>query len=350
MNAAMTNTVGYYNGNKWPIHLVISELNVTLRLSPGEYILDSSGRKINDAFFDKYTKPLQLSKELSKNGPVVLLAVPKVTSAAHNHSHQHPVRAVTSFTEDANGRRVPALPAPAPVAPNLAVNTPTHKGMSMEEARRLGLIGKPRVVPEDYGVTDTDGRPVDVSKAPPIKYAIESTPRVRTDGALPAELTQMDEKLDPTQAAARAQLVGGLQKAAASNVESATGFMNQVEQNQPPQVASPLGQPVQPVQVAQPVEESAIDEALPAPNIFAANQVTASAPATRAPDVLAQAKANAKKAIAKGDPKPATPKNNKPFVCNVDGEGFRYRSELERYAKRKFPDRIADILAPYPAA
>jgi hypothetical protein len=46
--------------------------------------------------------------------------------------------------------------------------------------------------------------------------------------------------------------------------------------------------------------------------------------------------------------KASAPKNAKPFVCNIDGKDFRYRSQLATYAERKYPDKIAEILAPYP--
>jgi hypothetical protein len=338
---AMTNTVGYYNGNKWPIHLVISELNVTLHLKTGEYILDTKGRKINDSFFDKYTKPLQLSKELSKNGQVELIAVPRITSASQNSGHQHSVRAVTSFTENDKGQRVPVMPAPI-VTPTQNVNTPTHRGMSVDEARRLGLIGKPKEVPEEYGVNDTDGRPIDVSKAPPIKYAMESTPRIRQAESLPAELTKIDEKMDPAQAAARAKLVSGIAKAATTNVDSATGFMNDSTVHTPGQNA--IHAPAQPAQIeapAAPIQEEA-EEPLPQPNIFAPGQV---APAPAKIDPLAVARTNAKKPL----PKQAAPKNTKPFVCNVDGQAFQYRSQLEKYALKKYPEQVEAILTPYPA-
>jgi hypothetical protein len=341
---AKTNTVGYYNGNKWPIHLVISELNVTLHLKTGEYILDTKGRKINDSFFDKYTRPLQLSKELSKNGEVDLIAVPRVTSTSQATGHQHSVRAVTKFTEDAKGQRVPVMPAPVVTKVN-NVNTPTHQGMSVEEARKRGLIGKAREIPEDYGITDTSGRPVDVSQAPPIKYAMESTPRIRQAENLPVELTQIDDKIDPAQAAARAQLVTGLNKSATLNVESATGFMNESTAHAPGQNVVPATSP-QPQIEAPAVEAEVIDEALPQPNIFAPGQVAVATPAP-VPDPLATARANAKKPLPT---KQAAPKNAKPFVCNEDGQSFQYRSQLEKYAKAKHPTKVDSILAPYPAA
>jgi hypothetical protein len=329
----LTTTIGYYNGNKWPIHLVISELGVTLHLKPGEFILDRQSRKINDPFFDKYAKPLQLSKEVSRNGQVPMIVIPPINTAALQQRPAHSVTAVTKFTED----RKPIMPVAKPV-PQLAVNTPTHKGMSVEEARRLGLIGGAvREVAEDYGVTDTDGRPVDVNRAPPIKYAMESTPRVRQAEQLPEGLTQIDDKVDPTQMAARQTLVGSMAKAASASaiVESPTGFMNQATLHDASQPA-PTAPAVQP-QTAQDIEEP-----LPQPNIFAADQVQpASAPA---PVKMRPPKSGAAAVPAK----PPTPKNSKPFVCNVDGADFRYRSQLETYAKRKHPDKVAEILAPYP--
>jgi hypothetical protein len=330
----LTSTVGYYNGNKWPIHLVISELGVTLHLKSGEFILDKQGRKINDPFFDKYAKPLQLSKEVSRNGQVPLIIVPPLTPAALSARPGHSVTAVTEFTAD----RKPIMPVQKPI-PQSAVNTPTHRGMTIEEARRRGLIGGAvREVPEDYGVTDTSGRPVDVNHAPPIRYAMESTPRIRQAEQLPEGLTQIDDKVDPSQISARQTLVGSMQKATAASsiVESATGFMNQATLHDAAQPA-----PAAPLVQAQTVQD--IEEPLPQPNIFAADQVQAApAPVKMRPPKSGVAAVPAKPAQA-----PA-PKNAKPFICNVDGKDFRYRSQLETYAKRKFPDKVAEILAPYP--
>lgn len=340
----LTSTVGYYNGNKWPIHLVISELGVTLHLKAGEFILDKQGRKINDPFFDKYAKPLQLSKEVSRNGQVPLIVVPPITAATVGQRSPNAVSAATGFTAD----RKPIMPAPQPIPQQNRVNTPTHMGMSVEEARRRGLIGGAvREVPEDYGVTDTSGRPVDVNHAPPIKYAMESTPKVRQADALPEGLLQIDDKVDPNQQSARQSLVSSMQQAASATaiVESSTGFMNQATMHdaaQPP--------PSAPVVQAQTVKD--IEEPLPQPNIFAADQVQpAAAPVKMRPPKSGVITPTTKAAV----PAPAVPaakapadKASKPFVCSLDGKDFRYRSQLATYAQRKFPDKVAEILAPYP--
>lgn len=321
----MTKTLGYYNGNDWPINLVISELNVSLNLAPGVYVKDAQQRQINDSYFDRFVKPLQLSKAVSKTGEVPLIAITHPAQPAQG-DHQHSVRSVPGFTSDRNGTRAPAPEPPKHVPQPVAVNTPTHRGMSVDEARKLGLIGKPREIPEDYGITDTAGHPVDASKAPPIRYAIESTPRVRQAEVLPAELTEM-EGLDPRVAAQRTQLVGSLAKGARANIDSPSGFLTEATVHTP----APMPVPAQPAAL--------LEEQLPQPNIFASDQI---APM---PDPLAIARANAQKPMAEKTP---APKDDKPFICNVDGSAFKYRSQLESYAKRKFVAQLEAIMAPYP--
>ena len=70
----MTKTSGYYNGEKWPVQLVLPKLNVTLHIRPGESILGRDGRKINDPRFEVFTGH-GLSRELS-DVPVPINNVP----------------------------------------------------------------------------------------------------------------------------------------------------------------------------------------------------------------------------------------------------------------------------------
>lgn len=347
----MTNIAGYYNGNKWPLQVVISELNVTLNLKPGEYIQDVNGRKINDDFFDRYTRPLQLSKEIAQQ-PVPCVEVPRITQAPPPSS-QHSVRAVTHFETDRHGVRRPVLTAPAP-APVPPVNQPSVKAMSVEDARRLGFIGKVREVPEDYGAAESGtGAPVSVDKAPPIRYAMESTPRVRTTGELPKELTTTEfadengviQKLDPARAASAQQLQAGLTKAASSNVvENPTGFLNESR-------VTPLPQPT----IVTP------SGALPTPNIpgaaasvFSPSQVSTEQPGAQTPAPAPVKRTTAKpKAAAKAKvTAPKAPEKSVeealPFLCALDGKRFKYRSQLKTHARRKYAEQENEILAPYP--
>jgi hypothetical protein len=70
----MTKTSGYYNGEKWPIQLVLSRLNITLNIQPGEFILGRDKRKINDPLFEVFVDH-GLSRELS-DVPVPINSVP----------------------------------------------------------------------------------------------------------------------------------------------------------------------------------------------------------------------------------------------------------------------------------
>ena len=73
---AITRISGYYNGEKWPIQIVISKLNITLRLEPGDFIRDSSGQKINDSFFEPFANSGNLSRELA-DAPVPMNGLDK---------------------------------------------------------------------------------------------------------------------------------------------------------------------------------------------------------------------------------------------------------------------------------
>ena len=70
----MTKTSGYYNGEKWPIQLVLPKLNVTLYMKPGKFILGRDKQKINDPLFEVFTGH-GLSRELS-DVPVPINSVP----------------------------------------------------------------------------------------------------------------------------------------------------------------------------------------------------------------------------------------------------------------------------------
>ena len=45
---------------------------------------------------------------------------------------------------------------------------------------------------------------------------------------------------------------------------------------------------------------------------------------------------------------PSGEETDKRFVCGADGKCFKYRSELERYVNRKYPQMAVDLMKPYP--
>ena len=70
----MTKTSGYYNGATWPIQVVLPKLNITLRLQPGEFIVDHHGRKINDPLFEAFANRGLLIREFS-DAPVTVHSI-----------------------------------------------------------------------------------------------------------------------------------------------------------------------------------------------------------------------------------------------------------------------------------
>lgn len=356
-----TNVKGYFNGNKWPIHVAISELNVTLTLKPGQFVETSDHRKINDPLFEAYTKPFQLNKELSPT-PVPLITVPRPTATMSSNGHVHSVSAVSRYTQDTKGVRHPVIPTPKPM-PTPQPNTSSLKVMSVEEARQLGYIGKARPVPEDYGAEDTGNGVGNAQSIPDIKVAIESNPRIRTQGELPPEL------LAGGVPAQNAALVTNLQQnlakvgTNAGSVEipgSATGYIHEAKQNlvAPPQPSLIL--PSAPPQTDQQIlreaaeAESAAETPLPTPNIFnpeqiAPVQIAVTAPPQPVQEATVRKPAAPVKSAAPAAPvRTAAPKDEKPFVCPVCNQPHKYRSNLITHAKAKHADQLAVIEAAFP--
>lgn len=359
-----TNVKGYFNGNKWPIHVAISELNVTLTLKAGQFVETADGRKINDPLFEAYTKPFQLNKELSAT-PVPLVSVPRPQAITTSNGHTHAVSAVSKYVQDANGVRRPVIPTQQPVQ-TPQPNTSSIKVMSVEEARNLGYIGKPRVVPEDYGAEDTGNGIGNAQSIPDIKVAIESNPRIRTQGALPAEL--LAGNIPANNAALATNLQQSLAKAGtgAGAVEipgSATSYIQEARQSlaSPPQPSIIL--PSAPPQTDQTIlreaaeAEAAAEAPLPPPNIFNPEQiapvqvVVTSPPTPVAEASVRKPSAPATKATAPAAPvRTAAAKDEKPFVCPVCNQPHKYRSNLITHAKAKHADQLAAIEAAFPEA
>jgi hypothetical protein len=331
-----TKVVGYFNGNKWPIQLVISKLSITLHLQPGEYILDRQGRKINDPFFEVYANSKQLQRETCDK-PVPVIRVPVAATTVAPRSDGHSVRTVTEFKEDKRGVRQPVMPV-AKELPEQPINKPSVVAMSMDEARKSGLIRKVREVPEDFGVTDTDGTPPRLSDVPKIKYAIDSSMNHRP-ADLPKELLQMPTEI----AASRQPLLAELRKAENTNaqLDSETGFMNTVVRTAPPNAPVVAGKPA-PIVEAAPGATGAnvmpeISVPLPEPEL---EELTESLPPVPTDDV----------APAPPEVSAPAPKSDNQFVCAICGVDRKFRSQLKQHAETKHPDQVEAIMAPYPAS
>ena len=192
-HAEMTNVVGYFNPNSYRVTVMISELGMTVELAPQEFILErASLRKINDPILNRYVGRL-LSVETSDK-PVRLIRIPQIAQPTPNNSGY----SVGQGKRDATGKWQPPVSASQPpTITTTAGGAPVVSsqgsvlGMSIEEARKRGFIGKQRLVSEDYGAAETDGAPTRGDAIPKIKYSMETTaPMARHSGPLPAELTE----------------------------------------------------------------------------------------------------------------------------------------------------------------
>jgi hypothetical protein len=306
---------------------VISRYNVTLILPPGKFLEDKQGRRINDPYFDIYVKSGQLAREIAEI-PVPLITVPVVTAPAVPVGDGQSVRAVTEFTMDDKGVRTPVIPLPKPVQEE-PVNKRGFIGMTMDEAKRLGLVRKVREVPEDYGIKDTDS-PHPPATPPPMRLAVDTDQLAKPSEQLPQPLVEAVPKKD---AANRRRMQQALAKGAETTetLDSETGFLNVAQRNIPPNVG--LAQPE-----ATATSEPEGVEVLPAANL--AEDALPAPPAEEEEEMP----------IPKPTVKPArVPPRPKPYVCiDCEGVSFAFRPELVGHAKKFHSEKVAAILAPYP--
>ena len=339
-SAEQTNTVGYFNGNRWPIQLVISRFNCTLHLLPGEFILDKKQRKINDPFFEAYANTKQLKREVS-DALVPIIRVPIASNTPPTvpaaQCDGQAVRSVTEWRIDSKGLRQPVIPGPANLPPQ-SVNKPSVIPMSLAEARARGFIGKQRIVPEDYGLTDTEGTPP--SNPPPIKISVDSNMN-RGVQPLPKELTEA--------LPGRELMVQQLASASTVDVESG-GFLNVVTHHSPPEASSPLqaGVPSSEPLVFPPIAHHSLhppsppdvlpEPALDKPPVEEAEEVPA--PVPHLPRAAQPQTAQA--------PKPVTLRDR--YICQACGKPFQFRSQLLNHARMTEGHQVETIMAPYPLA
>lgn len=324
-----TYTTGFYNCKSWPIQLVVSRYNVTLILPPNEFIRDKQKRKINDPFFETYVKGGMLARETSDQ-PVPLLTVPVVTAAVGPVNDGQSVRSVTEFTTDEHGHKQPVIPQPKPSSEQ-QINKPAFMGMSMDEAKKLGLIRKVREVPEDYGVTDNSSA-TPPRTPPPLKFAVDTDQPAKPSAVVqPLQPPPPPAAVPVAKTAVRKQIQEQLKKQVkeAAVLDSETGFLNVAMQNIPPNVG--LAQPEMTNAVS-----ASVDEALPAPQI----------------DEVLPSFSEVEETIQVPEPtvKPVrVPPRTAKFNCMECGATFKMRQELAGHAKREHSDKITAILAGYPA-
>lgn len=225
---------------------------------------------------------------------------------------------------------MPVLPMPAALSqPLVQPNHPSIKTMSVEEARRKGLIKRTRDVPEDFGVTDTEGLPP--SGIPAIKYATDTS---RTPVLpLPKELTEQTatEKMPESTVETRTP-------------ESPFGNSTVVE------VAPPLPPPTRTAAPRPaPVRTPAIRHAPVRPEnesstprrTVAMPAVEETSPAQEAPLPEPEIDENEDEFDSEVPKPPAT------FVCQADGQPFESRAALEAHVRKYHPSIVKELMSPY---
>lgn len=328
-----TRVVGYFNPNPWPIHIMISELggmSVVLQ-QRGHYVLTSDGKKINDPVLEKHVGPNGLAKEMSPSD-VPINFIPRPTPASSRNSS--PVMEASAFVKGPNGQVMPVLKqaaAEVTAADAMPMNGVPVVGMTRAMAEQLRLIKPTRAIQES-NVTDTDGAPVSGEAVPQIEYAEDmtpgevrrlkaSTPEVKAPQAAPSrapvtrapvriaqpvqpvqEISPLHPELTAAESPEQAALVHSLAEAAKENPLGVTDVARL--------------QPNLPAETPPPVEELA-----EVPIIYGGEPPTS----------------------------PESPTTNR-FVCAADGQGFQFRSGLDRYVKSRYPERYEELMRPYPKA
>jgi hypothetical protein len=90
-NSKTTNVIGYFNQQKFPIYIEISEINFKAELAPNAYIQDRGGCYINDPIFEAYCHPKGLARATG-DAPVPIYFIPQFDKSERS------VAAVTQAT------------------------------------------------------------------------------------------------------------------------------------------------------------------------------------------------------------------------------------------------------------
>ncbi len=348
-----TNVKGYFNPNTWPVQIAISELNLSIRLEPMQFILDRrTGKKINDPLLDAYVGPKMLRPEIVDT-PIEVVPMPVIAAPVQ----ARPGYVVGQGVRDGDGKwqpptvaAQPEMPLTAPSGATLVSVRESVHGMTVEEARQRGLIGKPKFVPEDYGAAESDGAPVEGRNIPSIKYSIESKPRAAAAqiGALPEALLQnVDPKMAP--------ILEGMKTAASTEQEAAlepvkmtpkvpnTEIQRRTVAVPPAPAQSPapsvapakrrLAQVVVPEHAAEPEPEPE-----PAARIATTGPVP---PSPDSPIYGGRFDDMPEPSLMEGREEPGRELET---ICAACGKRFKFRSWYVRHVKQAHRDRLSELL------
>lgn len=355
-----TNVIGYFNPNEYPLQLSLAEHNMVLQLPPKAYVIDRTGRLVNDPVLDRFVGKGKLARASDQKQQVEITLLRPVNDVAPQPApHQHSVSQAQRF-DTKDGRVVAVNPvntAPQPATPPPQSYNPV-KGMTIEQAKQLKLIKPTKPVPEDFGADETTGAPKSGQEIPQIKYATD-TVRGRKPAPLPAELAQ---PATPQQAA----IIQGLERAATSNPDD-PNLLSQVARTA---VAEAQGVPVTPTVFPKPlltetpgpakfVPPPPPEQRVPTTVVSTAPEAEASgivveeelpgATAETAPETDLQEEARVE-AATRVPPPPLVTAPAAEIKCPECGKVVTNPSKLRQHATIKHPDKLAQIMAPYSPA
>lgn len=374
MSENMTNTVGFKNPHTHAVYFEINELNIKVELPPGKFIMDTQGNLLNDPVFDAYCHQKGLCK-VTCDAPVPLRLVP-ATAKAGNRPNSAVTQAQAFVRNPTTGTVQPVF-SQQQVAEPPPVNKIPILGMSVEKARQLGLIGKPRLVPEDYGADESTGAPERGKRLPDIKISIESQPRVRTAAPLrPEQMESSAQDMPPAEIARRAALQNTITQAHAVAPEQFDPARIRPLPGMAPVALRATDEPVGIIGASQmvPAQILPVAETAPAPRRAAPvaprpistkkampkrakTVVIEDAPPAQA-EVIQQVAEQTETVQEAQDEAPADEQQEAQaapaeqegrYVCAADGKPFKFRSELKRHVDRNFPQMSEQLMAAYPA-
>jgi len=336
---AMTNISGYFNSNPWPLILWISELNLQISVSaapPNQFVMDERGNRINDPILEQYCGQKMLQREVSPT-PVPLLQFKRNVLVAGNE-RKSPVSSATGFVKDGQGRTVaiPEAPSPSPAIP--LVSTNPVKGMSLEAARKAGLIRPTKIIPEDFGAAETAGTPSPGQAIPSIEYAEDLGPR-----AAKAARHQVVPPVEVTSDPAKRAVIESLSQGAGYDPDSPDLAAIVARRTRAGIPSTPHDVSRRAVTSAPPSPPFALDEALPEPVFEPIGQLPITLVPVAPPPPLPPPPPQTPV------PPPAPPARRLLYVCGEDDRRFASREELLIYVSENYPDKAAELMEPYPA-
>lgn len=211
-----TKIIGFFSPNPWPVRISNNLLGISLTLqNKGDFILDRDGNKVNDPRLMAYVGPNMLSVEIGAEEIPVRIVIPPTVESGSKHGFggsasvpplksDKPVKPPVKIV-----RETPPTAVISPATqlvnqpPNASANGIT--GMTMAEARRIGLAGHAKPIPEDHGVADSDTGLLKGENIPEIgtphypkpKQNIDLSPFAAGEAIMPTPPPLSEEIIDP---------------------------------------------------------------------------------------------------------------------------------------------------------